>query len=106
MNCPRCETATLDEREREGVTIDVCKSCRGLWLDRGELEKLITRTQGEMEQVERSASDYARERRPERDRDSDYDDYRRAEYLALARRHNLVPTGGTDFHGFAAQPGQ
>ena len=29
----------------------------------------------------------------------DYDDYRRAEYLALARRHNLVPTGGTDFHG-------
>lgn len=79
MNCPRCETATLDEREREGVTIDVCKSCRGLWLDRGELEKLITRTQGEMEQVERSASDYARERRPERDRDSspDYDDYRR-----------------------------
>lgn len=30
----------------------------------------------------------------------DYDDHRRAEYLALARRHNLVPTGGTDFHGF------
>jgi 3',5'-nucleoside bisphosphate phosphatase len=29
----------------------------------------------------------------------DYDDYRRAEYLKLARRHNLVPTGGTDFHG-------
>ena len=77
MNCPRCETATLDEREREGVTIDVCKSCRGLWLDRGELEKLINRTKGEIEQVERSASEYARERRPERDSQPDYDDYRR-----------------------------
>lgn len=29
----------------------------------------------------------------------DYDDYRREEYLRLARRHDLVPTGGTDFHG-------
>jgi len=29
----------------------------------------------------------------------DYDDHRREEYLKLARRHNLVPTGGTDFHG-------
>jgi len=79
MKCPRCETATLDEKEREGVTIDVCRSCRGLWLDRGELEKLVARTTSELEQVERSASDFARERRPDRDRDSqpDYDDYRR-----------------------------
>lgn len=45
MQCPRCETTVLDEREREGVTIDVCRSCRGLWLDRGELEKLIAREQ-------------------------------------------------------------
>ena len=43
MRCPRCENTTLDEREREGVTIDVCTTCRGLWLDRGELEKLIAR---------------------------------------------------------------
>lgn len=43
MKCPRCETTVLDEREREGLTIDVCPSCRGIWLDRGELEKLIAR---------------------------------------------------------------
>ncbi len=77
MNCPRCETATLDEREREGVTIDVCKGCRGLWLDRGELEKLIARTQNEVEAVERSAADYARAPRSDRDAPRDYDDYRR-----------------------------
>ena len=77
MNCPRCETATLDERDREGVTIDVCKSCRGLWLDRGELEKLISRTKGEIEQLERSATEYARAPRSDRDSSPDYDDYRR-----------------------------
>jgi uncharacterized protein len=44
MHCPRCEQATLDEREREGITVDVCRTCRGIWLDRGELEKLIART--------------------------------------------------------------
>jgi hypothetical protein len=43
MNCPRCETAKLEERERDGVQIDVCTGCRGIWLDRGELEKLVAR---------------------------------------------------------------
>jgi uncharacterized protein len=43
MNCPRCQGSTLEERERDGITIDACRTCRGLWLDRGELEKLIAR---------------------------------------------------------------
>lgn len=42
MKCPRCESR-LDERERHGITVDVCGSCRGIWLDRGELEKIIAR---------------------------------------------------------------
>lgn len=40
MKCPRCD-GSLDERERQGVTVDVCTSCRGVWLDRGELEKML-----------------------------------------------------------------
>lgn len=43
MKCPRCDGAELDEREREGVTVDVCRACRGVWLDRGELEKILAR---------------------------------------------------------------
>jgi len=39
MNCPRCEGSELDERERDGAVVDVCRACRGVWLDRGELEK-------------------------------------------------------------------
>lgn len=41
MKCPRCETTSLEERQREGLTVDVCLGCRGIWLDRGELERLI-----------------------------------------------------------------
>lgn len=40
MICPRCTLASLDRRPREDVTIDVCLRCRGVWLDRGELETL------------------------------------------------------------------
>lgn len=43
MNCPRCTNGTLEERERAGVVLEVCTQCRGLWLDRGELEKLVAR---------------------------------------------------------------
>lgn len=41
MRCPRCEDAELLERDRQEVKVDVCQSCRGVWLDRGELEKLM-----------------------------------------------------------------
>lgn len=42
MNCPNCGE-TLRERERSGIEIDVCPVCRGVWLDRGELDKLLDR---------------------------------------------------------------
>lgn len=57
MNCPRCETATLDERVRDGVTIDVCHTCRGVWLDRGELERLIARTTADLDDDDRRHRD-------------------------------------------------
>ncbi len=41
MLCPHCKTATLVMSERQGIEIDYCPECRGVWLDRGELDKLI-----------------------------------------------------------------
>ena len=42
LTCPTCETEThLVQVDRNGVLIDACPSCRGIWLDRGELDKLI-----------------------------------------------------------------
>lgn len=46
MKCPVCGTPELLMTERQGVEIDYCPSCRGVWLDRGELDKLIERTEG------------------------------------------------------------
>lgn len=42
MACPVCKTG-LSLSERQGVEIDYCPSCRGVWLDRGELDKIIER---------------------------------------------------------------
>ncbi len=42
MQCPACQTV-LHLTERQGVEIDYCPQCRGVWLDRGELDKLIER---------------------------------------------------------------
>lgn len=43
MKCPVCPESTLVMTERQGVEIDYCPQCRGVWLDRGELDKLIER---------------------------------------------------------------
>ncbi|GLS02972.1 hypothetical protein GCM10007860_01150 [Chitiniphilus shinanonensis] len=44
MDCPVCKTAQLVMSERQGVEIDYCPQCRGVWLDRGELDKIIERS--------------------------------------------------------------
>ncbi len=43
MHCPNDNTL-LQMTSREGIEIDYCPSCRGVWLDRGELDKLIERS--------------------------------------------------------------
>jgi hypothetical protein len=44
VQCPSCTDQTLLMTERKGVEIDYCPSCRGVWLDRGELDKLLDAT--------------------------------------------------------------
>jgi Zn-finger nucleic acid-binding protein len=41
MKCPNCETVDLSISERKNVEMDFCPKCRGVWLDRGELDKII-----------------------------------------------------------------
>jgi Zn-finger nucleic acid-binding protein len=47
MQCP-IDGNTLVITERSGVEIDYCPACRGVWLDRGELDKILARMQAEM----------------------------------------------------------
>src|SRR5687767_4689261 len=47
MTCPHC-AVPLVMSERQGTEIDYCPTCRGIWLDRGELDKIIERAAGDM----------------------------------------------------------
>ena len=42
MKCPKCDMP-LVVSQRQGVEIDICPQCRGVWLDRGEMDKIINR---------------------------------------------------------------
>ncbi len=44
MKCPVCSTIDLQLSVRQNIEIDYCPSCRGVWLDRGELDKIIERS--------------------------------------------------------------
>lgn len=44
MNCPICKNVSLMMSTRQEIEIDYCPQCRGVWLDRGELDKIIERS--------------------------------------------------------------
>ena len=44
MKCPVCAEVNLVMADRQGIEIDYCPQCRGVWLDRGELDKMIERS--------------------------------------------------------------
>jgi uncharacterized protein len=78
MKCPVCGS-DLVMTERQGVEIDYCPQCRGVWLDRGELDKILERSLS-MEQQPRSVDPRKRHEdihyRYDDDR-HDHDDYKR-----------------------------
>ena len=69
MKCP-VDGAILQMTARQDVEIDYCPQCRGIWLDRGELDKLIERDRSGHERYDDDDDDYD-DRRRDRDRDRD-----------------------------------
>lgn len=65
MKCPHCAEATLVMSERQGIEIDYCPQCRGVWLDRGELDKLIERSTGAAAPVAAAPMAAAQVQRPQ-----------------------------------------
>lgn len=57
MSCPTCQVA-LVMSEHQGIEIDYCPRCGGIWLDRGELDKILERS-ASYQQPERSAPAYS-----------------------------------------------
>lgn len=72
--CPNCRI-DLRIADRQGVEIDYCPQCRGVWLDRGELDKIIDRSAALGVGPRRGDDDWKR-----RDWDDDDDDERRRDW--------------------------
>ena len=72
LMCPNCE-ASMQTVTRSGVEFDMCSKCRGVWLDRGELEKLVTLGRDEPYADEAGAARHSfQDRRRARDDDDDH----------------------------------
>lgn len=67
MKCP-VDESDLTMSERQGIEIDYCPKCRGVWLDRGELDKLIERSENQ------SSSHYEKNRNQRDNRNDDGDE--------------------------------
>tara|TARA_R110002033_G_scaffold147767_1_gene185020 strand:+ start:11461 stop:11835 length:375 start_codon:yes stop_codon:yes gene_type:complete len=92
MLCPVCKV-TLTMADRQGVEIDYCPQCRGVWLDRGELDKIIERSAAEM--APPPPAPYPRRR------DDDDDDRGRGGYGGGYGKHG----GGHGGHGGGSHGG-
>ena len=107
MQCPVCDV-TLSISSREGVEIDFCPQCRGVWLDRGELDKVIERAGAVLAAARGERSDdrsrpddrYEERPRPDDRRDDRYDDrprYDRSQERSYERPHPRKKKKGFDF---------
>lgn len=77
MNCPN-DNVQLLLSERQGVEIDYCPQCRGVWLDRGELDKLIEKVSVQQPSPESTRQPQSNAANSQRyDRDDDDDNYHR-----------------------------
>jgi uncharacterized protein len=80
MKCPNDET-TLVMTDRQGIAIDYCPQCRGVWLNRGELDKIIDRSQAQGGAASGYDRPYKHERRLDHDaHHSNSGDYRYKKY--------------------------
>ncbi|TNC59554.1 zf-TFIIB domain-containing protein [Rubellimicrobium roseum] len=98
MKCP-VDGATLVMTERSGVEIDYCPQCRGVWLDRGELDKILERAVPPMQLQEPRRDSHAEPRRepyPEPRREEPRGDYLRShghhddDYYKKKKRKSLL----------------
>ena len=79
MKCPN-DAATLVMSERAGVEIDYCPECRGVWLDRGELDKIIERSESQQPAAPQV-------QQPQQPQYPQYDDRRQQHHYAPQQGH-------------------
>jgi uncharacterized protein len=71
MSCPSCG-GELVELERSDVHVDACRNCRGVWLDRGELDRIIERERQVVGAMDDDEDDFMREMTGQGKKDKPY----------------------------------
>lgn len=89
MKCPIDQTELVIS-DRQGVEIDYCPKCRGVWLDRGELDKVIDRTEATFVSSSTGHGESRDENYRDRDRDDDRYDGRRFEGRKKKKRESFL----------------
>lgn len=84
MQCPVCQYVDLVIAERQNVEIDYCPRCRGVWLDRGELDKIIERAAAQVAPPARPRDD------DDDDRDRRYREEQRRDYYPKKKREGFL----------------
>ncbi len=87
MDCPVCNEVKLVMSDRQGIEIDYCPQCRGVWLDRGELDKLIERSSTETPQHQPSQE---RAARPPQYDSQQYDNRRDSGHHGYKKKKGLL----------------
>jgi Zn-finger nucleic acid-binding protein len=88
MYCPVCDDIRMREVEKDGVLIDICPNCKGVWLDRGELDKLSSR----VKEVRRPFNDWYEQEQHDDDRKVYKDrDYNEDSYYDKGKYRDNVP---------------
>lgn len=83
MKCPN-DNATLVMSDRQGIEIDYCPECRGVWLDKGELDKIIERSGTAMSSS--AAPSYSERPQQYDSRQPRQDDYQGGDYKHKKRK--------------------
>lgn len=86
MKCPACKDVQLLMADRQGIEVDYCPTCRGVWLDRGELDRLIDRA---METGPRTGHAAPPTHRQADHRPADHRPYRDEDYRQRRRKSFL-----------------
>lgn len=89
MKCPSCEEL-LVMTERQGVEIDYCPKCRGVWLDKGELDKIIEKSTA-VESNQQLKQNNEKRNQQQDEHDDDDDD---GGFLNRNRKNNRGRDGG------------
>lgn len=90
MKCPCCDEL-LVMTERQGVEIDYCPKCRGIWLDRGELDKIIEKS---ATGTDKKSSALPEKEQKKKYREEEEDDDDNGGFFGGRRRNNRDNEGG------------